>query len=158
MTMYAATFTGVAVTAQQDLFEISAPATGIVIIHRCTISQVTEVGEAQEEGLQIALRRGATASGSGGTTVTPAAGGAMENSGPAFTGVVEANNTTVANTGTITTLHVEGWNVRAPFDYLPTPECRPILSPSQRAVFNLGTTPADSITVSGVLVFEWLGG
>lgn len=158
MTMYAATFSAVAVTAQQDLFEIVAPSTGIVILQRIVISQTTEVGDAQEESLLLTLRRGATTSGSGGTTVTPASGGAMENSGPAFTGVVEANNTTVATAGTVTPLHIEAWNIRSVFDWLPIPECRPILSPSQRAVLNLGTTPADSITMSGTLLFEWLGG
>ena len=157
MTMYSATFTAVAVTAAQDLFEITAPATGIVIVHRLIVSQSSDFGDAQEEGLLLTLRRGATTSGSGGTTITPAAGGAMENSGPAFTGVVEANITTVATTGTITTLHAEVWNVRGVFDYLPTPECRPILSPSQRIVLNT-TAPADSLTVSGTAVFEWLGG
>lgn len=158
MTVYAATFSNVTVSAQQDLFEIVAPATGIVVIHRCLISQTSDVGDAAEEGLLIQLKRGQTTSGSGGTVATPAAGGAMENSGPAFTGVVEANNTTKATTGTITTLHAEAWNVRTVFDFLPTPEMRPILSPSQRATFELATTPADALSMSGVLQFEWLGG
>jgi hypothetical protein len=158
MTVYAASFSNVSVTAQQDFFEISAPATGIVIIHRCLISQTSDVGDAAEEGLLILLKRNQTTSGSGGTTVTPAAGGAMENSGPAFSGVVEANNTTKAGTGTISTLHAEAWNVRQVFDFLPTPEMRPVLSPSQRATFELATTPADALSVSGVLQFEWLGG
>jgi len=158
MTMYAATFSNVAVTAAQDLFEISAPATGIVILHRIVISQSSDFGDAQEEGLVLALRRGATTTGSGGTTVTPGVGAAMENMGPAFTGVVKANSTTPATGGTPVAFHVEAWNVRGPFDYLPTPELRLILSPSQRAVLNLTAAPADALTVSGTLNFEWLGG
>jgi hypothetical protein len=162
MTVYAASFSNVSVTAQQDFFEITAPTTGIVIIHRCIISQTSDVGDAAEEGLLILLKRGQTTSGSGGTTVTPAAGGAMENAGPAYPtasgGVVEANNTTKASAGTITTLHAEAWNVRSVFDFLPVPEMRPVLSPGQRATFELATTPADALSVSGVLQFEWLGG
>lgn len=160
MTLYAASFSAVAVTAQQDLFAVVAPATGIVVIHRATISQHTEVGDAQEEALLLTLRRGATTAGSVGTVVTPAG---IEPNAPAFGGSVRANDTTVATGGTVVPLHVEAWNVRSVFDYLPTPECRPVLAPSQRAVLHLGVatagaSPADSLTVSGTLVFEALGG
>lgn len=159
MTVYAATFINVAVSAQQDFFNITGPATGVCILHRCLISQSSDVGDAAEEGLAIALRRGAAGTaGSGGTVVTPGAGAAMEASGPAFTGVVRANDTTKSTITSPATLHAESWNVRSAFDYLPTPETRIILSPSARLAVELTTTPADALTVSGVLVFEWLGG
>lgn len=153
--MYAVTFSNVAVTAQQDFFEYVAPSDAVVIIHGITISQTTEVGDAAEEGLSILLKRGATVSGSGGSAATPAA---LEGGFPAAGGTAEVNNTTKANTGTIVTLHSEGWNVRSPFVYLPIPEARIHVSPGIRFTCELATTPADSVTVSGTMVVEELGG
>lgn len=159
MTTYSVGVLNVNVTAQQDIFNITAPATGIVIIHRALITQSSDVGDAAEEGLAIAIRRGAASTaGSGGTVVTPGAGGATEQAGPAFTGTVRANDTTKSLITSPITLHAESWNVRTAWDFLPTPEMRPIISPSARLTVELTTTPADALTVSATLVFEWLGG
>lgn len=153
--MYTATFTGVAVTAQQDLFEVVAPSDAAVIIHRYGVSQSTEVGDAAEEGLSVIEKSGATTSGSGGSSVTPAP---LALGDAAFGGTCEANNTTKATTGTIVTHRAHNWNVRVPFDHVNTPEERKVLSPSARWTLELGTTPADSITMSGFVVFEEVGG
>lgn len=153
--MYTVQFNGVAVTAQQDFFEIVAPADAVVLLHRIGLSQSTEVGDAQEEGLSILLKSGQTTSGSGGTAPTAVP---RQLGDAAFGGTTEVNNTTKASTGTIVTHYAWNWNVRLPFEHVFTPEERPSLSPSQRGTVELGTTPADSITVSGYLVFEELGG
>lgn len=153
--LYSAVFSGVAVTAQQDLFELAAPADCIVVVHQIILTQSTEVGDAQEEGLSILLKRGATTTGSGGSTVTPAP---TEFGFAAAGSTAKANNTTKATTGTIVTLHAENWNVRSDKLILPTPELRLVLSPSQRLTVELATTPADSITMSGTLYFEEIGG
>lgn len=150
MAFFVATFTGVAVTAQQDLFEIVAP-TANVCLHRCVFSQTTEVADAQEEQLQLLIKRGATTSGTGGTTLTPVD---LGTGGATFGGTVEANNTTKATAGTILTMHSEAWNVRSAWDWLPTPENRIWVPASGRATIELATTPADSITMSGTLLFE----
>jgi hypothetical protein len=44
------------------------------------------------------------------------------------------------------------------FHYIPTPESRIDLSPSQRLTVELLTTPLDSITMSGTIIFEEIGG
>lgn len=152
--MYTAVFTGVAVTAQQDLFEINAPATGSVIIHSLEITQSTEVGDAQEEGLSILIKSGQTTSGSGGSTPTaiPIIFGDT-----AFGGTVETNNTTKATAGTIVTHGSYNWNVRGEFMRIWTPETRPTMPPSRRLTVELATTPADSITMSGTIIFEVVG-
>jgi hypothetical protein len=153
--LYSAQFNGVTVTAQQDLFELVAPSDAVVVIHQILLSQTTEVGDTQEEGLSILVKRGATTSGSGGTTpaLVP-----LENGFTAAGSVVEANNTTKATAGTIVTLHADSWNVRSQLLILPTPELRLVLSPSQRLTVELATTPADSITMNGTLYFEEIGG
>jgi hypothetical protein len=50
------------------------------------------------------------------------------------------------------------WIIQSPYLWLPTPEFRHILSPSQRYTVELATTPADSITVSGEMLVEEIGG
>ena len=155
MALYTAVFNAVAVTAQQDLFELNVPVDAIAIVHAVEFSQSSEIGDAQEEGLNILMKRGATTSGAGGTV--PVAN-PVETGSSAYGGTVEANNTTKATAGTIVTLRADNWNVRSPYLWLPTPEMRFILGPLSRFTVELATTPADVITMSGILTFEELGG
>lgn len=152
--IYTVQFNAVAVTAQQDLFELVAAATQILRIHELGLNQVSEIGDAQEEGLSILLKSGQTTTGSGGSTPTPVP---MEFLAAAATFTAKANNTTKATVGTIVTHHAWSWNVRMPFQMIWTPETRPLISPSRRATVELATTPADSITVSGYITVEQLG-
>ena len=154
--IYTAQFNGVAATAQQDLFEIIAPSTAIVVIHDLYLGQTTELGDAAEEQLLLLMKSGQTAGGGFGTS--PAKVPLLF--GDAASGAtVAANNTTKATAGTIVT---HGgfppiWNIRVPFEKIWTPECRPILAPSRRWTFELATTPADSITLSGSITWEEIG-
>ncbi len=153
--MYTATFGAVAVSAVQDVIELVAPADAIVKIHRITLGQTSDVGDAAEEILRLQLTSGHTTSGSGGSSVTPA----PKNLGDAaFGGTVERNNTTQAADGTIVEHYNWTWNIRGPFDMVFTPEEAPILSPSRRACLELPAQPADEITMSGAIVFEEIGG
>lgn len=152
---YTVQFNGVAATAQQDFFEIVAPSDAAVEILEFHLSQSTEVGDAQEEGLSVLFKSGSTTSGSGGSAPTPVP---LSLGDAAFGGTTEVNNTTKAQNGTIVTHGAWAWNVRAPLDIIFTPETTKILSPSARATVELGTTPADSITVNGYIVFREIGG
>ena len=152
--IYTAQFNGVAATAQQDLFEIVAGSAGIVLLHELCISQLTEVADAAEEMLLILLKSGSTTTGSGGSAPSKVA----RLFGDAASGAtVATNNTTKATAGTIATHHAWYWNVRVPFQMIWTPETRPTLSPSRRGTVELATTPADSITLGGYLVWEEIG-
>ena len=152
--LYTAVFNNVAVTAIQDLFEIVAPATGIVLLHDIHISQNTDVGDAAEEVLRIELTSGHTASGSGGSAVTPIPLGLGD---AAFAGTCEVNNTTQASAGTIVTHYVWNFNIRAGFDKIFTPETRPVIAPSRRMCLELPAAPADSLTMSGSITIEEIG-
>jgi len=153
--MYTAVFNNVAVTAIQDLVEIVAPADSVVVLHDIHLSQNTDVGDAAEEVLRIELTSGHTTSGSGGSAVTPVP---VSLGDAAFGGTVEANNTTQASAGTIVTKYVWNWNIRVGFDKVFTPETRPIISPSARMCLELPAAPADSVTMSGSITFEEIGG
>lgn len=156
---YTAVFNEVAVTAQQDFFEVLAPTDAIVVIHDFELSQSTDVKDAEEEMLHLVVKRGigSVTSGTGGTTPTAQP---IEDGDTAFGGTVEVNNTTkmVVGTGTIETLASLNWNIRVPFQKIYTPETRPVISPGNRLTIELGTTPADSITISGTITFEEIGG
>jgi hypothetical protein len=156
--VYTGTFTEIAVTAAQDLFEIAAPSDSIVYVHEIELYNLTEVGDAAEEQLALEMVRGIGAtSGSGGATVTPQP---LDDGDPAFGGTVERNNTTkmVAGGGSLESLAEWGWNVRIPFDKLFTPELRPVISPSDRLTVELKNAPSDSITMQGTIWFEEIGG
>jgi len=149
--MYAAVFEEVAATAAQDLFELVAPSTGVVLVHSIHISQSSDAGDAASEMLNILVHRG-TATGTGGSSVTPSP---LAVGDSAFGGTCEANNTTQSAEGTF--LGAYNFNIMAGLDIVFTPETRPVISPSGLFIVELQTTPADSLTMSGTLIFEELG-
>ncbi len=153
--IYTAQFSGQAETVQVDLLEITAGASDAIIIHEIGISQLLEVADAEEEMLLLQLKSGQTVSGTGGNqdiaTVPQLIGD------PASDATVDDTNTTKAGTGTIVTHYSWYWNVRVPFQMIWTPETRPFLIPSRRMTRELATTPGDSITFGGYIVFEELG-
>lgn len=147
--IYTASFTDVAVTAQQDFFQIEAvnvPA----IIHAVYLSQSTDVGDAAAEALTILIRRVTDAL----TNVTAEA--QLDTGDAAANADLNVNDTTPLTTGA-QTIHPESWNIAMPFVYLPPPELRIIVPVGDVVTVNLATTPADSITMCGVLYFEEIG-
>ena len=150
--MYSVVFEEVAVTVVQDLFEINAPADSIVILHSLEIAQSSDAGDSEDEQLSLLIHRGST-SGTGGSTPTPAP---MNLGDAAFGGTTEVNNTTQSTEGTF--LHASAFNVRAGYFKEWTPETRIVISPSDRLIIELQTAPADSLTMSGTVYIEEIGG
>lgn len=156
--LYTAQFSAVAVTALQDLFEVVAPSDAVVKVHSWSLLQTSDVQDAAEEILRLETVRGVGAtSGSGGSTPTAQP---IEDGDSAFGGTVEANNTTriTAGGGSLETLEQYGWNVRVPIEKIYTPETRPVISPGNRWTLALPAGPADSLTMSGMVTFEEIGG
>jgi hypothetical protein len=152
--VYSVQFNGVAVSAQQDFFEITAAAGKNCRILALFLSQTTEVAEAEEEQLLIRLRSGMTTSGSGGTTPTIVRCNVTDTAA-GFS--AEANNTTKASAGTIVNHHAESFNVRSGYVFIPTERMQIELTGSRRFSVELATTPADSITMNGTLYVEEFG-
>lgn len=152
--IYTISFAGVAVTAQQDLFELVAAAGKPFRILSLSLSQSSEVGDAAEEGLAILIKSGQTTSGSGGSAPTPV----PLNVTDAAAGLTaETNNTTKASAGTIVTHYPENWNIRQPFFLVFPDRMQPEIAGGRRCTVELGTTPADSITMSGSMCVEEFG-
>jgi hypothetical protein len=152
--MYTAAFSGQAETVQVDLLELLAGAADVIAIHEISVSQLSELGDAEEEMLLLNWKSGQTSTGSGGntTSIVPVLIG-----DPASGATAKDTNTTKASGGTIVTQYSWYWNVRMPFLQIFTPETRPILSPGRRATLELGTTPADEVTLGGYIVCEEIG-
>lgn len=152
---YTASFKDIAVTAVQDLFEVTAPSAAAVVIHGWSVSQKSEVADAAEEGLTLVTNRGvgSTTSGSGGASVTAQP---TDDDTASAGASVERNNTTImaAGSGSLEELEVHAWNIRAPFIMFYPPELRPKVKASARWTLELETAPADSITMSGTVWFE----
>lgn len=146
--MYSVIFSAVAVSAAQDLFEITPADDKPVSIVGLEIGQSSDAGDAADELLQISIIRGFTASGSGGSAPTP---GVLDPIDTAAGFTAEVNNTTPANTGSSVTLMTTTFNVRAGYLNWWPPECRPQASQANTTIVVRITAPADAVTMSGTL-------
>lgn len=151
---YTAVFQGVAETASQDEFEVQPADDKPVVINNITITQETELGDAQEEFARIDVIRGFTASGSSGGS-NPTLRPLDRNNTITGGATVEINNTSKATTGTSHILAGDNWNVRTGYYLIPIPESRFSVSQADTTlVIRLNAAPADSITMDGTLYLD----
>lgn len=134
-----------------DLLELLPADDKPVKLRGFCISQISEVGDAAEEGLRLSVMRlaGTPTSGSGGSAVTPVKVNSSDNAAGV---AVECNNTTVATStdspGVYDVLAEFGWNIRnSPFDFWwPDDRFAPKVKQGEALVIRCQTTPADDIT------------
>jgi hypothetical protein len=149
--VYTVVFDRVAVTAIQDLFEIQPAADKPVLFAGLKLSQSSDFGDAQDEGLTVRVKRvvATATSGSGGTSPTPRTT-MKSQSAAGFT--AEVNNTTQAtSSGTIEILDVDVFIVRAGLLWIPPERMAFEFVNGVFGVIDLPVAPADSITMSGTL-------
>jgi hypothetical protein len=143
-----------------DIWSLQPAANKPIRILGFTLGQISEVGDAAEEGVRITVKRlpATFTVGSGGAVVTAAA--SIGHSDDTVWGMVaRANDTTVATTsGTAQVLDEFGWNIRnTPYEHwYPDPRLAPACINAQGLVVRLETTLADDITFSGVCFVEEL--
>lgn len=150
---YSVSFNAVAVSAAQDLFEIT-PADDkpceIVSMH---LGQYSDAGDAAAELIGIQIIRGHTTSGSGGSAPTPVPLNPNASAAGFTAGV---NNTTAASAGTTTVLHSDTMNVQAGYNYIPPLDARPVVNQGNTSLVVRITAPADALTMNGTLVVREL--
>ena len=152
--VYSVNFENVAVTALQDLVEITPADDHPIKLLGIFLSQSSEIGDAQEEMLRVQILRGYTASGSGGSAQTPVP---IDPGDAAATFAAEVNNTTIANTGSPAILHSESFNVRSGLAHYWTPETALKANQGDTTIaVRLLANPADSVTMNGTLYVEEL--
>lgn len=148
--IYTVSYTGTVTNAggDSDLIEVLPADDQPVKLRGILLSQISEVGDAQEEGLRISIMRlpATVTSGSGGAAATPRP---MDSATSAAGAACECNNTTVATTsGTAVTLAEIGWNIRnSPYEvWFPDPAFAPKAKQGEALVVRMQTTPADDYT------------
>ena len=151
--VFSSTFSAVAVSAAQDVFQIVASSGRRLRILEIRLGQYSDFGDAQAELLSILVVRGYTVDGSGGSANTPR--NINSSSSKTVTATVTTNNTTVANTGTAHVLLADSWNVAAGAWIAPRAGEHIYLAKSERLVVRI-TAPTDAVTLNGTLIFEEL--
>lgn len=121
------------------------------------LSQISEVGDAAEEGVDITIEHlAATVTDSNGTTVTPVPmDPGISDLAAGFTSKI--NGATIATTtGTKTIMEAMGWNERnSPFEvWFPDDRFRPTARQASALVVRMNTTIADDMTFEGCLFVE----
>lgn len=119
------------------------------------ISQISEVGDAAEEGLRFSIiRLPATFTSGNGTSTTPQP---MDSADSAAGAACEVNGTTVATTsGTAVTLAEFGWNERnSPYElWFPDDRFAPKVKQGEGLVVRQQTTLADDMTACATFWLE----
>jgi len=138
-----------------DLLEVLPADDKPVKLRGLLLSQSSEVGDTQEEGLRISIIRlpATVTSGSGGSSVTPVP---MDSADVAAGAACEANNTTVGTTNGTAVIMVElAWNERnSPYEmWFPDPAFAPKVKQGEGLVVRMQTTLADDM--SGCFTF-WI--
>jgi hypothetical protein len=147
--IYSVSYSGTITNAggNVDLLEILPADDKPVILRGFSLAQISEVGDAAEEGLNIEiLRLGATVTGGNGTATTPIP---VDSADAAAGAACECNGATVATTsGTTVVLAEFGWNIRqSPFDFwFPGPEFAPKAKQGEGLFVRQVTTAADDYT------------
>lgn len=144
-----------AVSAAQDLIELQAGSGKPFVVHSVTISCTSDYDDTT--GVQAAVKRAASGytPGSGGGGAASLAVGIYTSSDAADSFGAEVRNNTTQATGTLATLYEEGMAPAAGFQFVPTPELRPLVQGGEALLVTV-SAPADEITMSCVAIVEEL--
>lgn len=154
---YWVAYTGTLTNAggNSDLLECLPADDKPVKLRAMVISQLSEVGDAAEEGLQISVQRfpATVTGGSGGSAVTPTP---VDSADTAAGCAVECNNTTVATTnGTAVQFGYYAWNVRSLLEiWWPDGALSPKAKQGEAIIVRCDTTPADDLTLNAAFLLE----
>ncbi len=143
MRVYSADFVEVAVSAQQDLFQIEALTTPVILLG-VVLGQTNIVTDANAEIWSILFRRFTD------VCTNDIAEAQLDLGDAALLADLAINETTELVTGT-EVVHADTWNLALPFIYEPTPEKYITIQICDGLAINLNTTPAGSTTVSGTV-------
>ena len=146
---YSITLPETTISAAADLFEITVAADKPIRVWGWNVSQDTDLGDANEEVLQLTLKRGVTA-GTGGSAQTLVA--MTENDTAA--GASSTNRTTAHTGGSI--LWQRGWNIRQDSEHWFIPEAAPVIGADADPVVLHMSAPTDAINVSASILIEEL--
>jgi hypothetical protein len=151
--IYTVVFSGVSVSATQDLLTAFCGANMALRLHSVTLDQDTATAV---DNVLISIKRlpAIVTPGSGGTAPTPIPSRTTD---AAATFTAHANDTTRSTTsagGGALTLTATGWNIVNGYLHLPPEEDRFSFAPGEACVISLDAAPSSAITASGTAWFE----
>jgi hypothetical protein len=153
MRLYTASFSDVAITAAQDLFGLLATAGMAFKIHCIELGQ-RSLTTWEAKPLKLVRNPSTATVGSGGSAPVVRR---LNPSDAAATVTARANDTTGQTTsGTQEIILARDWEFLNGFFWLPAPEQRPIIRPSEGCALQLAVAPSASMTASGYIEFEEL--
>lgn len=145
-------------TVALDWYEITAGSGKLNTLHCIDLGQTTELGDAAEEQIEWAIKRGSSGTTSGSTPGTTIGPTVVQGTGDAASSsTVEVLNTTKMSGGTIVTVHRSVFNLRNGLLWIPTPEIRPVWASGERLTIELVSAPADSVTWIATVYWEEQG-
>lgn len=155
--IYTVSFSGTVTAAgtDTDWLELTPADDKPCALRGMVLSQISEVGDAAEEGLRFSIIRLPVTVTSGNGTATT--GQVVDDLDPAAGFAAETNGTTVATTsGTAVTLAEFGWNIRnSPYEmWWPDPEFAPKVRQAAALVVRQQTTLADDMTACATFYIE----
>lgn len=147
--LYSAPLDAISVTtdSDQDIWEMVCGSTYRAVLHEFALTS----NSTTDERVRLRLvRRSTTGTGGSAITEVPLDGGNTRSNGTSVTALV----TTPGTVGDI----IAGWQWSQQDEllFLPTPECRIIVSESARLALHLNTAVASTRTWSGRVIFEEL--
>ena len=140
-----------------DLWEVIPADDKPIYLSRINLEKLTDLGDAELEGIRISVIVGHATGGSGGSSYTASAVGRQHTSDadPGF--AAERMNSTIATTGTTYSVLARGWPYPI-FEHVWTPDSRPlVVQPDISVVVRAHTTVADDVSISGTLELIELG-
>lgn len=144
-----------AVSTSINLWSIQPATDDPVVLHAFEISNYgADVGDAEEENLELHLirRTGSPTSGTGGAVTEVNA----DQAGGTLTATVLQELTADWTAGTAETLAYIGWNIRAPYLFMPPPEGRITVKDNDVLLLDLVTVPTDAVDLCGWILYEEL--
>lgn len=150
--VYTVSFDDVSVSAAQDLLSVATSSGLAVAVHMITLGQRT-LTSWEAKPLRLVRYSGAYTASSGGNAATAR----PHNFNDAASGCTcRINDTTAASGGTSVTIATDEWVFLNNYLWLPAPEDRIILAPSQALQVRLPTAPSGATSASGSITFEEL--
>lgn len=151
--VYTVAARAIAETTTGTILEIDPAADRPVKVRSIEVTQQNDVGDAQEEMLDITAETGATTTGTG-TSATPNAVNARR----ATAGFTAKHTMTADGTGgTRVIQHAESANIRVGWYYRPTEEEMITVRPGELFEIRLNTAPADQLDIAITAKVEEIG-
>lgn len=154
--MFIAAIDEATATTQRDLLEVTAGAGTSIVIHHVLLTTDIE-GDANEEQVNLDVFRYVGAFTAGNTGTTTATAYALGITGANEDSATVTHGSTIQITGgtaeKIMTIYM---NNRAGWEYLPTPEERIVIAPTDAFAIKMTAAFAATTAIGGYIIFEEL--